>query len=87
MPVYEYACTGCKHRFEESRKMTDRSLAHCPKCGERARKVFGAVGIILKGSGFYSTDYRKPEEKKRAGEEAAAAATSAGDAKAEAKPE
>ena len=48
------------------------------KCSGRARKVFGAVGIIFKGSGFHSTDYRKPEEKKRAEEEkpAPAAASS-----------
>jgi putative FmdB family regulatory protein len=87
MPVYEYMCTACKHRFAEPRRVSKRSAARCPQCGARARKVFGAVGIIFKGSGFHSTDYRKPEEKKRAAEETAPTAPGAGGGKSGGKPE
>ena len=81
MPLYEYVCTDCDCRFEQRRKVTDRSVARCPQCDGRAKKVFGAVGIIFKGPGFHSTDYRKPEDKKAAGDEPAPAA--AGKAKSE----
>ncbi len=58
MPTYEYACTECGHRLEAVQKFTDEPLSECPECGAPLRKVYGAVGIVLKGSGFYKTDSR-----------------------------
>ena len=66
MPVYEFHCDECGCRFEEYRKLKQRSACPCPKCGESARKIFRPVGIIFKGSGFHATDYREPEEKPKA---------------------
>jgi putative FmdB family regulatory protein len=58
LPTYEYACTACGHRLEAVQKFTDDPLTECPECGGALRKVFGAVGIAFKGSGFYKTDSR-----------------------------
>ena len=58
MPTYEYACTACGHRLEAVQSFTDDPLSECPECGSPLRKVYGAVGIVLKGSGFYKTDSR-----------------------------
>jgi putative FmdB family regulatory protein len=58
LPTYEYACTACGHRLEAVQKFTDDPLTECPECGAELRKVYGAVGIVLKGSGFYKTDSR-----------------------------
>ena len=62
MPTYQYTCTECGEPLEAVQKFTDAPLAVCPACGGRLRKVFSAVGIVFKGSGFYHTDYKtKPE--------------------------
>jgi putative FmdB family regulatory protein len=58
VPTYEYACTACGHRLEAVQSFSDDPLTVCPECGEALRKVYGAVGIVLKGSGFYKTDSR-----------------------------
>ncbi|HEY1443884.1 MAG TPA: FmdB family zinc ribbon protein [Acidimicrobiales bacterium] len=58
MPTYEYACTTCGHQLEAVQKFSDDPLTECPECGGALRKVYGAVGIVLKGSGFYKTDSR-----------------------------
>lgn len=60
MPTYEYVCTTpeCGHRFELVQSFSDPSASECPVCGHRVRKVFGAVGVVFKGSGFYRTDSR-----------------------------
>ena len=58
MPTYEYACTSCGHQLEVVQSFTDDPLTECPHCGGSLRKVFGSVGIVLKGSGFYKTDNR-----------------------------
>lgn len=58
MPTYQYACTECGHAFEQVQKFTDDSLTECPECHGRLRKVFNAVGVVFKGSGFYRTDSR-----------------------------
>ena len=58
MPTYEYACTACGHRLEAVQRFTDDPLTECPECGGALRKVYGAVGIVLKGSGFYKNDSR-----------------------------
>jgi putative FmdB family regulatory protein len=58
LPTYEYTCTECGHPLEAVQKFSDPALTECPDCGGRLRKVYGAVGIVLKGSGFYKTDSR-----------------------------
>ena len=57
MPTYVYACKSCGHRFEQYQSFSEDSLTTCPECTqETLRKVFDSVGIVFKGSGFYSTD-------------------------------
>lgn len=58
MPTYQYACTECDHAFEQFQSFTDDSLTVCPACNGRLRKLFNAVGVVFKGSGFYRTDNR-----------------------------
>jgi putative FmdB family regulatory protein len=58
MPTYEYACTECGHSFEIVQSFSDDALTTCPECNGALRKVFGSVGIVFKGSGFYKTDTR-----------------------------
>ena len=58
MPTYEYACTKCGHQFEIVQSFSDDALTTCPECGGSLRKVFGSVGIVFKGSGFYKNDAR-----------------------------
>ena len=58
MPTYQYACTECGHTFEQVQSFSDDALTVCPVCGGRLRKVFNAVGVVFKGSGFYRTDSR-----------------------------
>lgn len=59
MPTYQYRCTACGEELEAFQKFTDPSLTTCPRCEGALRKVFSAVGVVFKGSGFYSTDSRK----------------------------
>lgn len=56
MPTYVYACTACSHQFEQYQSFSDDALTICPECAGRLRKVFNSVGLVFKGSGFYSTD-------------------------------
>ena len=58
MPTYQYACTECGHAFEQVQSFSDDALTVCPVCSGRLRKVFNAVGVVFKGSGFYRTDSR-----------------------------
>jgi len=58
VPTYQYTCTECGEPLEAVQKFTDAPLTVCPACGGRLRKVFSAVGIVFKGSGFYRTDSR-----------------------------
>ncbi len=58
MPTYQYSCTECGHFFEIVQSFSDDSLTVCPECEGRLRKVFNAVGVVFKGSGFYRTDSR-----------------------------
>ncbi|MGY1914668.1 FmdB family zinc ribbon protein [Blastococcus sp. SYSU DS0973] len=61
MPTYQYACTNTegKHEFEVVQSFTDAPVTECPECGAPVRKVYGSVGVVFKGSGFYRTDSRK----------------------------
>ncbi|MCV7212091.1 FmdB family zinc ribbon protein [Mycolicibacterium canariasense] len=58
MPTYSYACTECDNRFDAVQAFSDDALTTCPKCSGRLRKLFGKVGVVFKGSGFYRTDSR-----------------------------
>jgi putative FmdB family regulatory protein len=75
VPTYQYSCTECGHFFEAVQSFSDDSLTVCPECDGRLRKVFNAVGVVFKGSGFYRTDSR-----------ASATASEAGSTKTESKP-
>jgi len=61
VPTYEYACTNPegKHQFEVVQSFSDAPVTECPECGAPVRKVYGSVGVVFKGSGFYRTDSRK----------------------------
>src|SRR6188472_4353433 len=59
MPLYEYECEACAHRFERIQKYSDPPIETCPKCGSKVRKLFSSPAIQFKGSGFYITDYPK----------------------------
>jgi len=70
MPTYEYECRSCRHTFEEFQNITAPPLENCPKCNGPLQRLIGGGGAILfKGSGFYITDYRSAEYKKKAKEE------------------
>jgi putative FmdB family regulatory protein len=58
VPTYQYQCTECGEGLEAVQKFTDNALTECPNCGGRLKKVFSAVGIVFKGSGFYRNDSR-----------------------------
>ena len=58
MPTYQYSCTDCGHFFEAVQSFSDDSLTVCPECDGKLRKVFNAVGVVFKGSGFYRNDSR-----------------------------
>ena len=61
MPTYEYECQKCQHRFEVHQSIKDGPLRTCPQCRGRVKRLLGTGGgLIFKGSGFYTTDYRKP---------------------------
>jgi putative FmdB family regulatory protein len=61
MPVYTYRCENCGVQFERYQKFADQPLTWCPECNKKTlRKVYLPVGIVFKGSGFYSTDHRSP---------------------------
>jgi putative FmdB family regulatory protein len=59
VPTYSYACTECGHRFDAVQAFTDAALTTCSECNGRLRKLFGNVGVVFKGSGFYRTDSRE----------------------------
>jgi putative FmdB family regulatory protein len=64
MPTYEYECIKCKYTFESFQKISDKPLEKCPKCKSRIKRLISAgSGFILKGSGFYATDYKKKVKK------------------------
>ncbi len=59
MPTYSYACTECDNKFDVVQAFSDDALTECPKCAGRLRKLFGKVGVVFKGSGFYRNDSRE----------------------------
>jgi len=58
VPTYQYSCTACGEPLEVVQSFSDDALTECPACGGRLRKLYNAVGIVFKGSGFYRTDSR-----------------------------
>jgi putative FmdB family regulatory protein len=58
VPIYGYRCTNCGHQFEIQQRMSDDPLQVCPKCQGKLTKVLYPTGVIFKGSGFYTTDYK-----------------------------
>lgn len=67
MPTYEYACTSCDNRVEVFQSFTDDPLEKCERCGGKLRRVFHPVGVMFKGSGFYSTDAKASKKGSDAG--------------------
>jgi putative FmdB family regulatory protein len=60
MPNYDYECRHCNHVFEVFQRITDDPISHCPKCGGPVKRLIGGgIGVIFKGSGFYTTDYKR----------------------------
>jgi len=90
VPTYQYACTKCGNELEAVQKFTDDPLKECPTCSGDLRKVFSAVGVVFKGSGFYRTDNRtnssKESSKSTSTTETKKSESSATPAKSESKP-
>jgi putative FmdB family regulatory protein len=64
MPIYEYACSSCEHRFDELQKVSEAALVHCPECNEPAlRKLLSAPKFRLKGQGWYETDFKTGDKR------------------------
>lgn len=59
MPLYEYECKKCGHRFEKIQKFSDKMVKKCPECGGRVEQMISAPAVQFKGSGWYVTDYAK----------------------------
>ena len=67
MPTYEYECAKCGHQFEKFQSIKDEPLKKCPECKGRVKRLLGAgAGLLFKGSGFYTTDYRSEGYKQAA---------------------
>jgi putative FmdB family regulatory protein len=93
VPTYQYSCTECDHAFDQVQSFTEPSLTTCPRCEGRLRKVYNAVGVVFRGSGFYRNDSRteaakaaaksdsSPDGAKAVGSEAKSSSTEAGASK------
>lgn len=81
MPTYQYACTECGHSFEQFQSFSEDALTVCPECDGKLRKLFNAVGVVFKGSGFYRTDSRSTETNGKADGKPVKAADSTSDSK------
>lgn len=80
MPTYQYRCRNCDEFLEAFQKFSDEALTTCPACGEeQLRKVYNAVGVVFKGSGFYKTDHRS--DSRRSGASAGSSGSSGGESK------
>ena len=72
MPIYEYACGSCEHRFETIQRASEEALVDCPSCGEGAlKKLLSAPNFRLKGSGWYETDFKTGDKRNVVGDSAA----------------
>jgi len=79
VPTYEYRCDNCAKNFDVVQSFTDDPLTECPTCGSPVRKVFGSVGIVFKGSGFYKTDSRSGGGTASVPSESSSSSTASGD--------
>lgn len=92
MPLYEYQCEACSHRFERIQKFSDPPADACPQCGGAVRKLISSPAIQFKGSGFYITDYGKSgagasESKAQKADKESAAGEKKSESQSESKPE
>jgi putative FmdB family regulatory protein len=79
MPTYDYECLSCGHRFERFHSMTAEPESQCPECGGPVKKLIGTgAGILFRGSGFYITDYRSSDYKKKAKEDGGGPSSTSG---------
>lgn len=84
MPIYTYRCDNCGVRFERQQKFSEAPLTRCPECSKKSlRKIYTPVGIVFKGSGFYSTDHRSPSGTSRSKESSKSETEERTDKKAE----
>ncbi|GAB3972091.1 hypothetical protein GCM10028832_29080 [Streptomyces sparsus] len=83
VPTYQYQCTECGEGLEAVQKFTDDALTECPSCQGRLKKVFSAVGIVFKGSGFYRNDSRGSSSSSSPATAGAAGASKKGEGKSE----
>ena len=81
MPLYEYQCDACGHRFEQIQKFSDQPIETCPKCGGPVKKLFSSPAIQFKGSGWYITDYAKKDSTAAGKSDAAPSSTDKGEKK------
>ncbi len=79
MPRYDYRCTECATEFELVQKFSEAGSGECPSCGGAGQRVFHAVPVIYKGSGFYTTDYGRPKRPAEGKETAAASSNGSSD--------
>ena len=84
MPLYEYQCTKCKHRFEKIQKFSDPPVTKCPECGGKVEQLLSAPAIQFKGAGWYVNDYAK---KSGSGSKSGSDVSSSSDSKTESKSE
>lgn len=84
MPIYEYECLSCAHRFDEIQKFSDPPKETCPVCSAKVRKLLFPAAVIFKGSGFYATEYGKSKQNNTSSETKSEAKS---EAKTEAKTE
>lgn len=89
MPIYEYRCNHCGHRFERLQKMSDPDPEHCPDCAAQGEvtRLMSAVGFRLKGGGWYETDFKKDNRHNVAGSGSEAKKTESESGKGDAKPD
>ncbi len=87
VPIYEYQCEACNHKFEVIQKVSDKPIKRCVLCRGKVHKVLSAPGLLFKGSGWYVTDYANPERKKAMEAEKKATSGDGGSAKVESKAE
>ena len=85
MPLYEYECDSCAHRFEKIQKFSDPLVDVCPKCAGHVRKLLSSPAIQFKGSGFYITDYPRQGKTGGSSESSSAAKSESGEKSAEKK--
>lgn len=78
VPTYQYRCADCGEELEVKQSFSDAALTTCPSCGGDLRKVFGAAGVVFKGSGFYRTDSRSTSTSSSSSSSGSSAGTASG---------